>query len=393
MSQELKEDKTRTETKKKTIGYLLGIEAFKEILKASNQDKDPSTKRTLLDDPEIVFEYLYLEIPTNHPTIVGEEVILIEEDRNDFLAGWETEEEGYQLQIEAEIEEAYKSNSLYPKNGIFGHDKDSFDNEKNDKNSDYKFYKYTYVEPKIIYDRFDKIETSSKKIVFPKDLSDLFWNIFQTASGKEIMFYGELTQSEEDPELYTVSGMNFPPQKNYGGYVETVDGKYEPWIFNEVILKGKKIPLHVHTHPDFSAFSSSVDERQIKQYIEDNEGNPFVVQLIVSNPRKGSYFIRWFDLKNNTWERPSVEFTFEKYDVEALYPGIFQFDAPPRFTSSPSSRLSKTDYKSWFSDFKENREFAFEDEEDDEDETGDLSDPKEFDKYFSKNYNNLVKIK
>jgi proteasome lid subunit RPN8/RPN11 len=255
------------------------------------------------------------------------------------------------------------------------------------------------VEPKLIYDRFNKVETSTKKIVFPKDLSELFWNIFQTASGKEIMFYGEMIQSEEDKDLYTVSGMNFPPQKNYGGYVETVDGKYETWVFNEIILKGKKIPLHVHTHPDFSAFSSSVDERQIKQYIEDNEGNPFVVQLIVSNPRKGSYFIRWFDLENDTWERPNVEFTFDKYDVEAEFPGIFQFDAPPRVTSSPSSRLSDFNYKSWYSDFK-GRGFYEDDEDEDHEEAKDLyhdedgedlSDPKEFDKYFSKNYKKLIK--
>jgi hypothetical protein len=381
------ENEKVNKTEEKDLAYLLGIEAFKEILRASNQDKDPSTKRTLLDDPEIVFEYLYLEIPTNHPTKVGEGV--------GFLKGWEEEEEKYQLQIDAEIEEAYRSKELYPREGIFTFDNDS--GKKDEKAYDYS--KYRYVEPKLIYDRFNKVETSTKKIVFPKDLSELFWNIFQTASGKEIMFYGEMIQSEEDKDLYTVSGMNFPPQKNYGGYVETVDGKYETWVFNEIILKGKKIPLHVHTHPDFSAFSSSVDERQIKQYIEDNEGNPFVVQLIVSNPRKGSYFIRWFDLENDTWERPNVEFTFDKYDVEAEFPGIFQFDAPPRVTSSPSSRLSDFNYKSWYSDFK-GRGFYEDDEDEDHEEAKDLyhdedgedlSDPKEFDKYFSKNYKKLIK--
>jgi len=169
------------------------------------------------------------------------------------------------------------------------------------------------------------------------------------ASGKEIMFYGELVQNEENPNLFTVTGMNFPPQKNFGGYVETADGKYEQWIFNEIIVKGKKVPLHVHTHPDFSAFSSSVDETQIKKYIEDNAGNPFVIQLIISNPRKGTYFARWFDLLDNTCEKPEVEFTYEKYDIEVEYPGIFQFTAPSYYSETYSGKYTY-EPSSWWKD-------------------------------------------
>lgn len=391
----------------KSLAYLIGVDAFKEILKASIEDKDPTTNKGLIDDPEIVFEYLYLETKTLHPTEAGVEVTLTESDRVDFIAGWEAEEERYQLELEAQIEKAYKSKDLYPKGGIFanhGFDMDDDDDDEGTEND--WFYKgskhprgsaatysriYNYTEPKVIYDRFNKVETSKKKIIFPKELSELFWNVFQTASGKEIMFYGELNQSEENPDIFTVTGMNFPPQKNYGGYVETVDGTYENWIFNEIILKGKKIPLHVHTHPDFSAFSSSVDEKQIKQYIEDNAGNKFVVQLIVSNPRKGNYFIRWFDLENNTWERPSVEFTYEAYDVELHYPGIFQFNAPSRFPSLLND--DDKDGRKWFSQFRADAASDKEDEEDSDENFVDLSDPKEFDKYFKKKYKQLAKTK
>jgi hypothetical protein len=393
----------------KSIAYLLGAEAFKAILNASTQDEDPSTKRSLLDDPEIVFEYLYLGVASDHPTKPGKEVVLAEKDRENFLEGWISEEDVYEKEIEKSLEKACedeKNNKRNnDKNKYFGSDFDYF-------NYNYsKYAKYAYVEPKFIYDRFSKVEKSTKKIIFPKEFSELFWNIFQTASGKEIMFYGELNQTEENPDIYTVSGINFPPQKNYGGYVETVDGKYEEWVFNEIILKNKKIPLHVHTHPDFSAFSSSVDEKQIKQYIEDNEGNPFVIQLIVSNPRKGTHFVRWFDLENNTWEKPSVEFTFDKYDVESLYPGIFQFNAPARFVTHYSSRSKdskndpvteyfrskgKKDYYSDYYNYYNNHNYDDLETDEDEDDAGvregkDLLDPEEFDRYFNKNYKKLTK--
>jgi hypothetical protein len=266
------------------------------------------------------------------------------------------------------------------------------DDDDDDDTKEYKWWsRHKYVEPTIVYDRFNKIDVSNKKIIFPKEISELFWNVFQTASGKEIMFYGELENTEDSPDIYTVSNINFPPQKNYGGYVETVDGEYEKWAFNEIILKGKKIPLHVHTHPDFSAFSSSIDETQIKQFILDNEGNPFVIQLIVSNPRKGSYFIRWFDLINNTWERPEVKFTFDTYDVEANYPGIFQFNAPRIYDNKTydfkksSGEIKRS--RDWWHDMNEKNE------EDEEDQSLDLSNQKDFDEYFSKKYRNLKNIK
>lgn len=178
--------------------------------------------------------------------------------------------------------------------------------------------------PTKAFGKFDKKEDSDLRIVFNKELSEEFDYVFRAANGKEIMFFGEL--STEDGLTYNVDSMNFPPQNNYGAYVDTVDGKYELWMFEQV-KKGKKFPLHVHTHPDFSAYSSGVDEKQFKEYIEDNEGNPFVVQLIVSNPRKGRYFVRWFDLENNTWETPKVEFTYEEINIEDKYPGIFNFNS------------------------------------------------------------------
>lgn len=387
MDNEIKKDKKiKVE---KSLAYLVGVDAFKEIYKASTEDTDPTTKYNLIGDPTTVFEYIYLETKTSHPTDLDVTITLTEEDRKDFMAGWRAEKKRCLKGLEdRSIRESYKEEKFYPEGSLFSEyefDKDIDFSGKDEteyypsyKSHTYNLYKedkyykdlakkysfgYEYLEPKAIYDRFNKIETSKKKIIFPKELSELFWNIFQTASGKEIMFYGELSQSEENPDIFTVTGMNFPPQKNYSGYVETVDGSYETWIFNEIILKGKKIPLHVHTHPDFSAFSSAVDEKQIKQYIEDNAGNKFVVQLIVSNPRKGNYFIRWFDLENNTWEKPSVEFMYEAYDVDLNYPGIFQFNAPSRLTS-----LLDDDYKyseKWFSQFKTNSTLDKENEDPD----------------------------
>lgn len=185
-------------------------------------------------------------------------------------------------------------------------------------------YKSTYTSvPTKAFGKFDKKEDSDLRIVFSKELSEEFDYVFRAANGKEVMFFGEL--STEDGLTYNVDSMNFPPQNNYGAYVDTVDGKYELWMFEQV-KKGKKFPLHVHTHPDFSAYSSGVDEKQFKEYIEDNEGNPFVVQLIVSNPRKGRCFIRWFDLENKTWETPKVEFNYEEINIEDKYPGIFNFN-------------------------------------------------------------------
>ncbi len=196
-------------------------------------------------------------------------------------------------------------------------------------------YKNTYTSvPTKAFGKFDKKEDSDLRIVFNKELSEEFDYVFRAANGKEIMFFGEL--STEDGLTYNVDSMNFPPQNNYGAYVDTVDGKYELWMFEQV-KKGKKFPLHVHTHPDFSAYSSGVDEKQFKGYIEDNEGNPFVVQLIVSNPRKGRYFIRWFDLENKTWETPKVEFTYEDINIEDKYPGIFNF-------SNKKSNYNNLDY-------------------------------------------------
>lgn len=186
-------------------------------------------------------------------------------------------------------------------------------------------YRNTYRSvPTKAFDKFDEKKDSDLRIVFGKELSEEFDYVFRAANGKEVMFFGEL--STEDGLTYNVDSMNFPPQNNYGAYVDTVDGKYELWMFEQV-KKGKKFPLHVHTHPDFSAYSSGVDEKQFKEYIEDNEGNPFVVQLIVSNPRKGRYFIRWFDLENKTWETPKVEFTYEDINIEDKYPGIFNFNS------------------------------------------------------------------
>lgn len=400
------------------IPYLLGKEAFKEVLKSSIEDKNPTTKMTLMDDVDIVFEYLYLDIATNHPTKAGLEVTLEENDRDFFKEGWDEEQGKYLAELEKDMKEKGRY-STFGRERSFGR---SFRN--------YRYTSgYTYTEPKRLYDRFDKIEESTKKIVFSSETSELFWKVFQAAGGKEIMFYGELNQSEENPDIYEVSGINFPPQLNYGGFVETSDGDYEKWIFDEIILKGKRVPLHVHTHPDFSAFSSSVDERQIKQYITDNIGNPFVIQLIVSNPKKGNYFVRWFDLQNNTWEKPEVEFTYEKIDIESEFPGIFQFTAPPRYTRSTSSRIR--DYKSnakkdskdskndsfnywWEDDYDEDDPYWWEDKygtgygrnsrwfddykykkpstKDSEEDYPDLTDPDAFNEYFEKKIK-TVKIK
>lgn len=182
--------------------------------------------------------------------------------------------------------------------------------------------------PSKVFGRFDKKDDSDKIIRFNKEESMLFWDVFLAANKKEIMFFSEIEAEVDNPNVYNVKSINFPPQKNFGAYVETVDGEFEKWLFNDIVLKGKKIPLHVHTHPDFSPFSSGVDERQISKFIEDNEGNPFVIQLVVSNPYKKTYFVRWFDLENDTWETPKVEFDFgTSFDVEESFPGIFQFNA------------------------------------------------------------------
>lgn len=384
----------KTKKEEEDIAFILGVQAFKDTVKHSEDRLDVQH----MDDPEILFEFLYLGFVNPHPEDSELNITLHETDVEYFVNGFIVERERYLAMDETE---QYKSmgptddddededptkDTYFSQLALFGH---------GSKPGDFgKKYNYTYpryVEPTFIYDRFELVEKSTKKILFPEDMSTLFWDIFQTASGKEIMFYGELTNSEEDPDTYVVSGMNFPPQQNYGGYVETVDGAYEPWIFNEIILKGKKIPMQAHTHPDFSAFSSGTDERQIKQYIEDNVGNPFVIQLIVSNPRKGRYFVRWFDLENNTWEKPAVEFTYVNYDVEANYPGIFQFNAPARFEKidyaaltsrglgSKSAAAGNFNYKSIF-------------EEDDEDGV-DMFDKEEFDKHFFKNYYGLDKHK
>lgn len=215
---------------------------------------------------------------------------------------------------------------------------DYWNKNKNDLVTDKTYvrgYRNTYTSvPTKAFGKFDKKEDSDLRIVFSKELSEEFDYVFRAANGKEVMFFGEL--STEDGLTYNVDSMNFPPQNNYGAYVDTVDGKYELWMFEQV-KKGKKFPLHVHTHPDFSAYSSGVDEKQFKGYIEDNEGNPFVVQLIVSNPRKGRYFIRWFDLENKTWETPKVEFTYEDINIEDKYPGIFNF-------SNKKSNYNNLDY-------------------------------------------------
>lgn len=387
-------------SEKDHLAFLLGEHAFKESLKVSESDTDPSTKRTMIDDVDIVFEYLYLNHPNTLPDKEDLTITLSEGDRFEFTDGWEAAETSYYLgegnensfYEERELGSGARKVTMSTAYGVFGKKGDN-DEDEDLEDGDFKWFdrkgKYAYpykpyVEPTFIYDRFNKIESSSKVIVFPENLSKLFWDIFQTASGKEIMFYGEIENSEEAPDTYTVKSMNFPPQKNYGGYVETVDGDYEMWAFKEIILKGRRVPLHVHTHPDFSAFSSSVDETQIKQYIKDNEGNPFVIQLIVSNPRKGTYFIRWFDLVNNTWEKPAVKFTYETYDVEANYPGIFQFNAPRVITSSLPAPTSLVDSK------PSDRAYFDYNIKDEEDEEGpDLFEPEAFDNYFKKKYGNM----
>lgn len=188
---------------------------------------------------------------------------------------------------------------------------------------------HTPVKPPVIkkvFDRFTKLPKSEKKIIFDLNLSKEFEEVFKAADGKEVMFFGVI--EEDDENIYNVKSIDFPPQKNFGAYVETVDGEYEKWAF-ERVLEGKKFLLHVHTHPNFSAFSSGTDERQMNQYIKDAEGNPFVVQLIVSNPRLNNYFIRWFNLEDDTFEEPEVTFTFEsnKKMIEEKYPGIFRFNS------------------------------------------------------------------
>lgn len=389
----------KSDKEKENIAFIMGKNAFVEAINVSSKDKDASTKTTLLDDSDIVFEYLYLGVPNIYSDDTDLTVVLNKKDKIHFMNGWDDEEQeyylsgGYDEDEDSPGEKDYalvsggrkvsyyeSSRDIYSERNLFNHA--NIDEGTAFKPRDPSYVsKYTYTEPTIIYDRFNKIETSTKKIVFPAELSKLFWDVFQTASGKEIMFYGELVNDEENPDIYTVSGINFPPQKNYGGYVETVDGKYEMWAFNEIILKGKKIPLHVHTHPDFSAFSSSIDEKQIKQYIEDNKGNPFVVQLIVSNPRKSSYFIRWFDLENNTWEKPRVEFTFKEYDVESNYPGIFQFNAPRIYADSITSVKDSDSLRGLSA-------FWAEDEEDEEDEVKvlDLSSSKDFELYYANRF-------
>jgi proteasome lid subunit RPN8/RPN11 len=347
--------------------YLIGAGAFKNLAKG---EKVSSTIQ-LMDDPDTLFEYCYCNIDVEHPTNKDFEVTLEPDDRAFFIVGWEIEQERYYMDGDLtsetkELMEKYdlkliedtkevvvkKENVEVPKAedslvaGEYPHQY-AYSEYGYDDGEDlpirttpatpgspvpyvwpYKYEAYKYVEPTHVFKRFEIKKESTKKIVFPKEISDLLFNIFSFASGKEIMFYGELVQDQENTDLYTVTNMNFPPQKNFGGYVETVDEKYEMWVFNEIIRKGKRVPLHVHTHPDFSAFSSSIDEIQIEKFIADNVGNPFIIQLIISNPRKGTYFARWFDLVNNTCEKPTVEFLYDKFDVEAAYPGIFQFDAP-----------------------------------------------------------------
>jgi len=404
-----------TRNEKADIAFLLGESAFGDAAKISVND-GPDTS-SLIDDVDIVFEYLYLGHPNPHPDDKDLVITCSESDRTQFICGWQAEEKIFEKDMTEDSKlPGYDMN-------LFGPDV-NFDLKEKVPGEPGSYYlssavtgrgksylygsKYTYVEPRIIYDRFDKIDKSEKKIVFPKEVSELLWDIFQTANGKEIMFYGEIT-NPNDPNEYRVSSMNFPPQKNYGGYVETVDGKYESWVFNEVILKQKKIPLHVHTHPDFSAFSSAIDERQIKQYIEDNEGNPFVIQLIISNPRKGRYFIRWFDLENNTWETPDVEFTYDTYDVEANYPGIFQFNAPREYDAGVldakkfgksfgktsgygSSRSMGASYQSGSytpihdDPTSERYSRSFWEDDDEDKEELDITDPKDFDIMYSKKY-------
>lgn len=316
-----------TEKQIENISYKLGYAAFEELIESvSENESNNKSIVSILDDVDIVFEYLYFDNLVSHPFIPEFSVVCEESDRDKFTKGWEDAES------EEEEDESWTDFASGLSHSYTDNEDDNFLRKLGYTdsfiNSGFKGMYKQDMSPKFIYDRFTELKTSSKSIVFPKEISNLFWNIFQASQSKEIMFFGEIYNTEEKPDEYIVSNINFPPQKNYGGYVETVDGDYEKWIFDNAVLKGKKFPLHVHTHPDFSAFSSSVDEAQIKKFIEENDGNPFIIQLIVSNPLKGVYFIRWFDLENNTYEKPKVFFEFELYDFEKEYPGIFQFNAP-----------------------------------------------------------------
>lgn len=419
----------KTSEEKDQMAYIMGAAAFRDVVSGLSSFLTPQS----MDEVDVAFDYGYAGVSVEYPDDDDLCVTLSNSDREKFTEGWNDAEEKYYIDSITDATEGkdnYKGDKIVnPKNKAkhkplvkqmlakqprdkslpplekpskfttavatiekfkspynpysylgYGYDSSLYDD-------DYKspYTPYVYTEPALVYERFKKLDESKKKIVFPADISKLLWDVFQTASGKEIMFYGELTTTEAEPETYTVSGMNFPPQKNYGGYVETVDGPYETWIFNQIILKGKKIPLHVHTHPDFGAFSSAVDELQIKQYITDNAGNPFVAQLIISNPRKGTYFIRWFDLANNTWEKPTVEFNYDLYDIEKNYPGIFQFNAPRDY--KPVT-IDRSLYPSIYS-YDDYGAILRGDADEDDPKSVDLMDREEYSEYLAKKYRNI----
>lgn len=332
---------TFDEQKTKSILLDLGSKHFEIFIK-----NNPSNISMVGIEADDYISYVFEAEPEQYLKDYPDLYFLIsEEDQDTFIEGFTAAFYDYFTleEMEPDDEDFDNTQEEYMNHMSRGSDKDMGDYWKNDWEDYWKKdmedywgrnnfvtdktyvrgYNNTYTSvPTKAFGKFDKKEDSDLRIVFGKELSEEFDYVFRAANGKEVMFFGEL--STEDGLTYNVDSMNFPPQNNYGAYVDTVDGKYELWMFEQV-KKGKKFPLHVHTHPDFSAYSSGVDEKQFKEYIEDNEGNPFVVQLIVSNPRKGRYFIRWFDLENNTWETPKVEFTYEDINIEDKYPGIFNF--------------------------------------------------------------------
>jgi hypothetical protein len=74
-----------TDIEKENIAFQMGEEAFTDTV----GDTDPFMSGRSIEDVDVVFEYLYLDQPNDHPDkkLNQLSVVLQESDRNQFIAG------------------------------------------------------------------------------------------------------------------------------------------------------------------------------------------------------------------------------------------------------------------------------------------------------------------
>ena len=98
----------------------------------------------------------------------------------------------------------------------------------------------------------------------------------------EIMLLGNVVMKENETNIiYTITKIYIPPQTdNTSSFVTTHDEKYHEWLYELSREERIGMKMHLHTHPKMATNPSGVDEKMIRDRVENIDD--FYIRIIAN---------------------------------------------------------------------------------------------------------------